>query len=1429
MARLASKQKMGYYPLPQTIAETIKTNLTFEKGASAIDLFAGCGTAIKTIAGAQAALYGNELNTERFELMKPLMDFATNGAAEFIEIEGDVSLHYFNPPYDVLTDGRSEAIFLEATTQYLMPQGVFIGIVPEVVLTHYNFANELFSWYTAVNVRRFPEPEFSVFHQVVVFATKREHKVQSAFINTQNVMMTARKGFPVLRKSEFAYTVQKGQITSFKVSAPTLAASLQEIEETGGVHSTKLWKANTIPTSENLNFTPLMKPKPGHAAMMLAAGMLDGARVGDSIIKGYHYKYIETVDKVTPNDDGTNTRETIETERFANAIVTLNIKTGDIHRIDSKENPSEYEAYINANLDFLLEQVHLRYKPLYNGDYSRFAKIFEHIHAPGVLAGHKANGLLEPQKHVVAAIATGFLSGQKGLFLEGDMGVGKTMIAIATMILVAQYTNLKRVIVLCPPHLVAKWRREAERAGRDYKVKGFICRSILDVDDAFAYDGISFLILGHQDAKNHSIWEPASRKKHVRKTETVTTYEVSYYGSKTPVEKEINHVVNADTCPNCGAPVNSEIDIFAKKGAQTYENQYNCVSCGSALWSMVPFVKGPRVALAYYINRKYSGFGFINDECFPGNTPVLTPDGEKAIRDIRPGDLVLSSKGPRKVTRLVVKPMAGNLITVKYSGGAFTCTPNHKIYTQRGLVRADALQRGDSLYGPKAMPDLSGVVRDTTIHQALADHMQYQVRNGETETGWQLGSEEQGTALSPKDMPGLPSGVPAQERQTGLLLATLFREHEWARTKSAQKSGVPGEVVSQDESRQSFMEARCHGSGGPKAKGSNSGLQTREWTLDAASADALGSSRFSVAARISNQDGHPFLEIRQAGYSESEIEDRYRSGWSLTQDAQAESDRPEEGRDLVEYRVEAVEVHKRGSDEQPGNGFTQDQLVYNLEVEDAHNYFACGVLVSNCHETKGGDTNIGYATRWLSSASRYTIQMTGTIYNGFASGLFHMAHRGLKSFRDIYTYDDVNRFVDHHGLRQKITKEKSRYAWSSTYGYSRNASVRNEEIPGATPGIVAVLLPYTAFLHIEDISDDLPPYKETQLAIEPSKESYAWKDYDKLIEGTLFDEAKAAAQRGNMGLFSMYLQASLGHLDCAEHGDRFEHKEIGVIEVQPAQDAVEKDAAIIDLIQKENSNGNRVLLYIMQANRRDPMPRLGVKLNLLGIKYAILRKGEEDSVLPDGTKMKVDGFLREEFVNTAVAKGATVMMCSPELVKTGLDLIQFPRIVFFAPHYSIFLLRQASRRSWRLGQTKPVEVIYAYWKGTRQQDALAHVAKKMRAATLIDGRAISGLGSMGAEKSFLQDLVARAIGAEEPSLPEYVPPEKGNVVIEPEKKEIKKEEAVSKRKVIAATRQTYKAWIQSRHPRPVEKPIVAPAWISTPKLVSGVQLSFSLD
>ena len=40
----------------------------------------------------------------------------------------------------------------------------------------------------------------------------------------------------------------------------------------------------------------------------------------------------------------------------------------------------------------------------------------------------------------------------------------------------------------------------------------------------------------------------------------------------------------------------------------------------------------------------------------------------------------------------------------------------------------------------------------------------------------------------------------------------------------------------------------------------------------------------------------------------------------------------------------------------------------------------------------------------------------------------------------------------------------------------------------------------------------------------------------------------------------------------------------------------------------------------------------------------------------------------------------------------GLDLLDFPTILFYETGYSTYVLRQASRRSWRIGQKRPVRV-----------------------------------------------------------------------------------------------------------------------------------------
>ncbi len=50
------------------------------------------------------------------------------------------------------------------------------------------------------------------------------------------------------------------------------------------------------------------------------------------------------------------------------------------------------------------------------------------------------------------------LEAHRGTTVVGEMGTGKTFIAAAA----AHLAGFKRVLVLCPPHLVPKWKREVE-------------------------------------------------------------------------------------------------------------------------------------------------------------------------------------------------------------------------------------------------------------------------------------------------------------------------------------------------------------------------------------------------------------------------------------------------------------------------------------------------------------------------------------------------------------------------------------------------------------------------------------------------------------------------------------------------------------------------------------------------------------------------------------------------------------------------------------------------------------------------------------------------------------------------------------------------------------------------------------------------------
>ena len=136
----------------------------------------------------------------------------------------------------------------------------------------------------------------------------------------------------------------------------------------------------------------------------------------------------------------------------------------------------------------------------------------------------------------------------------------------------------------------------------------------------------------------------------------------------------------------------------------------------------------------------------------------------------------------------------------------------------------------------------------------------------------------------------------------------------------------------------------------------------------------------------------------------------------------------------------------------------------------------------------------------------------------------------------------------------------------------------------------------------------------------------------------------------------------------------------------PEDQIYSKERKLIEEIKKElpKDGGARSLLCTRRSmTLRPDLQRI---LSNEGIRTAVLRAS-------------VDTSKREAWYARQVKDGVQVVICHPKLVETGLDLLDFPTIIFYESGYSLHTLRQASRRSWRIGQRRPVRVKFLCSKG----------------------------------------------------------------------------------------------------------------------------------
>jgi superfamily II DNA or RNA helicase len=170
-----------------------------------------------------------------------------------------------------------------------------------------------------------------------------------------------------------------------------------------------------------------------------------------------------------------------------------------------------------------------------------------------------------------------------------------------------------------------------------------------------------------------------------------------------------------------------------------------------------------------------------------------------------------------------------------------------------------------------------------------------------------------------------------------------------------------------------------------------------------------------------------------------------------------------------------------------------------------------------------------------------------------------------------------------------------------------------------------------------------------------------------------------------------------------------------------------KDDWVVERCVQEKSEGRGVMVFTTQNHRRGVQARLKRRLEDAGLRVEIL----EASVSPEK---------REEWLVKARKRGFDVLLTNGKLVETGLDILEAVTIIQYGTEFSLSTLRQSIRRSWRIGQDRPVRVFMLAQERTMQESAAKLIASKMRAAEAVDGDEAGGLAQVSSGENLLVEI-----------------------------------------------------------------------------------------
>ncbi len=377
------------------------------------------------------------------------------------------------------------------------------------------------------------------------------------------------------------------------------------------------------------------------------------------------------------------------------------------------------------------------------------------------------------------------------------------------------------------------------------------------------------------------------------------------------------------------------------------------------------------------------------------------------------------------------------------------------------------------------------------------------------------------------------------------------------------------------------------------------------------------------------------------------------------------------------------------------------------------------IIVDEVHEYKGEGTAQGAVLGKLAGKAR-TLALTGTLMGGLSSNLFtlvwRMAPNQMK--KEGFNHNSTSDFIRKYGVLERTVESDEA---DNKYSIGRKRRKESErERPGLSPLFVgSLLLDKAVFLRLSDFAEQLPLFNEHPVAcaMHPKVED----GYNELLK---YQDAFRSAHNP-MKVVSSAIRALLAYPDTHTAEEICDEDEEGNLvpllnapEVDIPLGETEKEIELVRIVKEAKAAGKKVLIFTTQSDKRDIQPRLHKLMEMHGLRSSIMTRA-------------VGTAKRDEWIERMTPKVDELVM-NPRLVMTGFDLLDYPVIVWFDMGWSTFVLRQASRRSYRIVQKEPaIDVYYLYTAGSVQQDCLSLMATKTEVSLMCEGEiSESGLSAM---------------------------------------------------------------------------------------------------